>query len=41
MLEVVGYDSKIQVEFDPSTVKTFRLVGYENRDIADDVVARG
>ena len=35
LLEVVGYDSKIQVEFDPNTVATFRLVGYENRHVAN------
>ena len=26
---------KIQVEFDPATVRSYRLLGYENRDIAD------
>lgn len=35
MLEVVAKDVKIQVEFDPAVVQTYRLVGYENRDIAD------
>jgi Ca-activated chloride channel family protein len=35
-LEVVAKDVKIQVEMDPSVVKSYRLVGYENRDIADD-----
>ncbi len=34
-LEVVAKDVKIQVEFDPKVVKSYRLVGYENRDIAD------
>jgi Ca-activated chloride channel family protein len=35
MLEVVAKDVKIQVEFDPAVVKEYRLIGYENRDIAD------
>lgn len=34
-LEVIGKDVKVQVEFDPAVVKTYRLVGYENRAIAD------
>lgn len=34
-LEVVARDAKIQVAFDPSFVKRYRLVGYENRDVAD------
>jgi Ca-activated chloride channel family protein len=34
-LEVIAQDVKIQVEFDPAAVKRYRLVGYENRDIAD------
>ncbi len=34
-LEVVAKDVKIQVDFDPDVVKSYRLVGYENRDIAD------
>ena len=35
MLEVVAKDVKIQVEFDPSLVASYRLIGYENRDVAD------
>jgi Ca-activated chloride channel family protein len=35
LLEVIARDVKIQVEFDPAVVKEYRLVGYENRDIAD------
>ncbi|MBW2453507.1 MAG: von Willebrand factor type A domain-containing protein [Deltaproteobacteria bacterium] len=35
MLEVVARDVKIQVEFDPRVVRTYRLIGYENRDVAD------
>jgi Ca-activated chloride channel family protein len=34
-LEVVAQDVKLQVDFDPSLVKRYRLVGYENRDVAD------
>src|SRR5205807_2627237 len=34
-LEVVAKDTKLQVDFDPSLVAHYRLVGYENRDIAD------
>jgi Ca-activated chloride channel homolog len=35
LLEVIAKDVKIQVEFDPAVVKEYRLIGYENRDIAD------
>jgi Ca-activated chloride channel family protein len=34
-LQVIAKDVKIQVEFDPAFVAAYRLVGYENRDIAD------
>ncbi|WP_164014264.1 vWA domain-containing protein [Pyxidicoccus trucidator] len=34
-LEVIAQDVKLQVEFDPEQVARYRLVGYENRDIAD------
>ncbi|MBL8196439.1 MAG: von Willebrand factor type A domain-containing protein [Blastocatellia bacterium] len=34
-LQVIAKDVKIQVEFNPKTVAKYRLVGYENRDIAD------
>jgi len=34
-LKVIAKDVKIQVEFDPEAVESYRLVGYENRDIAD------
>ncbi|MBS1150003.1 MAG: Von Willebrand factor type domain protein [Myxococcaceae bacterium] len=34
-LEVIAQDVKLQVDFDPAQVKAYRLVGYENRDIAD------
>ena len=35
-LEVVAKDVKLQVDFDASQVKRYRLIGYENRNIADD-----
>jgi Ca-activated chloride channel family protein len=34
-LEVIAKDVKLQVEFNPEAVASYRLVGYENRDIAD------
>jgi Ca-activated chloride channel family protein len=34
-LQVIAYDAKIQVEFNPDTVARYRLIGYENRAIAD------
>ena len=34
-LEVAAKDVKLQVEFDPAVVSRYRLVGYENRTIAD------
>lgn len=34
-LEVLAEDAKIQVEFQPEAVSAYRLLGYENRDIAD------
>lgn len=33
--EMLARDVKIQVEFDPSIVRSYRLIGYENRDVAD------
>ncbi len=35
-LLTIAKDAKIQVEFNPETVERYRLVGYENRDVADD-----
>jgi Ca-activated chloride channel family protein len=35
-LEVVAKDAKLQVDFDPTLVAKYRLLGYENRDIADN-----
>ncbi len=34
-LQTVAKDAKIQVDFDPRRVRRYRLIGYENRDIAD------
>ena len=31
----IARDVKIQVEFNPEVVQSYRLIGYENRDIAD------
>ncbi|MBA3395086.1 MAG: von Willebrand factor type A domain-containing protein [Deltaproteobacteria bacterium] len=36
VLEVAAKDAKLQVEFDPTLVARYRLIGYENRDIKDD-----
>ena len=36
MMEVIAKDVKIQVEFDVSEVVRYRLIGYENRNIADE-----
>ncbi len=34
-LQVIAKDVKIQVEFDPDVVARYRLIGYENRKVAD------
>jgi len=34
-LEVIARDVKIQVDFDPEIVRSYRLLGFENRDVAD------
>lgn len=34
-LETVARDAKVQVEFNPKAVARYRLIGYENRDVAD------
>ncbi len=34
-LQLVARDAKVQVEFNPETVWAYRLIGYENRDVAD------
>ena len=35
LLQVVARDTKVQVEFMPEVVQSYRLIGYENRDVAD------
>jgi Ca-activated chloride channel family protein len=35
-LQTIAKDAKIQVEFDPRRVRRYRLIGYENRDVADE-----
>ncbi len=35
-LQVIAKDAKIQVDFNPAVVSRYRLVGYENRDVADE-----
>jgi len=36
VLQIIAKDVKIQVEFNPVSVIRYRLIGYENRDIADE-----
>jgi len=36
VMEVIAKDVKIQVEFNTQAVRSYRLIGYENRDIADE-----
>ena len=38
-LVTVAEDARAQVTFDPAAVARYRLIGYENRDIADDEFA--
>ncbi len=35
-LQVIARDAKVQVDFNPEVVARYRLIGYENRDIADE-----
>jgi Ca-activated chloride channel family protein len=35
-LKVIGYDAKVQVDFNPAVTDRYRLIGYENRAIADE-----
>ncbi|MEQ1508242.1 MAG: von Willebrand factor type A domain-containing protein [Myxococcota bacterium] len=35
-VQTIARDVKVQVAFDPHAVRSYRLVGYENRDVADD-----
>ena len=34
-LQTIAKDAKVQVDFNPETVTRYRLLGYENRDVAD------
>ena len=34
-IQSVALDAKVQVEFDPDVVASYRLIGYENRAVAD------
>jgi Ca-activated chloride channel family protein len=34
-LNTVALDAKVQVEFDPDAVRAYRLIGFENRAVAD------
>lgn len=34
-LQVIGLDAKVQVDFNPDIVEYYRLMGYENRAVAD------
>lgn len=34
-LQVIAYDAKVQVDFNPEVVAEYRLIGYENRAVAD------
>ncbi|MEM7343488.1 MAG: von Willebrand factor type A domain-containing protein [Chloroflexota bacterium] len=33
-LQVIGYDAKVQVDFNPAITQRYRLIGYENRALA-------
>jgi Ca-activated chloride channel family protein len=35
LLQTIAREAKVQVEFDPRVVTRWRLLGYENRDVAD------
>jgi Ca-activated chloride channel family protein len=35
-LQAIAMDAKVQVDFDPAVVSRYRLVGFENRAIADE-----
>jgi Ca-activated chloride channel homolog len=35
-LQTIALDAKVQVEFNPELVKSYRLLGYENRAVDDD-----
>lgn len=35
-LQMIARDARVQVEFNPEVVATYRLLGYENREVADE-----
>ena len=35
-LQMVARDVKVQVDFNPDVVRSYRLIGYENRDVPDE-----
>ena len=35
-LQHIAKDAKVQVDFNPEVVRSYRLLGYENRDVADE-----
>ncbi len=35
-LEIIAREARAQIDFDPDVVRSYRLLGYENRDIADE-----
>jgi Ca-activated chloride channel family protein len=35
-LQVIARDAKVQVDLNPGVVSRYRLIGYENRDVADE-----
>ena len=35
-LQLIAKDAKIQVDFNPDVVRSYRLIGYENRDVPDE-----
>lgn len=35
-LQVIARDAKVQVEFNPEVVQRYRLLGYDNREVADE-----
>ncbi len=35
-LQNIAKDTKVQVDFNPEVVRSYRLLGYENRDVADE-----
>ncbi len=40
-LDTVALDAKVQVEFDPAVVDEYRLIGFENRAVADEDFRNG